>query len=120
VRHIQNELGLSCRGVKAYFQMYGGVNGGTLATALNLYETGQAEQARDPFLLNPPGEHAKEEIARSQDPSLPQYDQDIAAWVGPFIMSQINTRVVRRSNALFEQWQAPYGPDFSYQEYLKF
>lgn len=120
VRHIQNELGQSCREVKAYFQMYGGVNGGTLATAMNLYETGQAEQARDPFLLNPLGEHTKEEAARNQDPTLPQYDRDVAAWVGPFIMSQINTRVVRRSNALFAQWQAPYGLDFSYQEYMKF
>lgn len=120
VRHIQSELGVPCRGVKAFFQMNGGVNGGTLASALNLYETGQAERARDPFLLNPPGEHAKEEVARNHDPTLPQYDQDIAAWVGPFIMSSINTRVVRRSCALFAQWQAPYGTDFSYQEYMKF
>ncbi len=119
-QHIQRELGAPCRAVKAYFQMYGGVNGGTLATALNLYETGQAAQTRDPFLLNPPGEHTKEEVVRNHDPTLPQYDQDIAAWVGPFIMSQINTRVVRRSHALFQQWQAPYGADFSYQEYLKF
>lgn len=41
-------------------------------------------------------------------------------WVGPFFMSPVNTRVVRRSYALFEQWQEPYGPDFTYQEYLKF
>lgn len=119
-RHLQRELGQTCREVKAYFQMYGGVNGGTLATALNLYETGQAAQARDLFLLNPPGEHSKEESARNHDPALPQYDKDVAAWVGPFIMGTINTRVVRRSSALFEQWQAPYGPGFSYQEYLKF
>jgi short subunit dehydrogenase-like uncharacterized protein len=35
-------------------------------------------------------------------------------------MGAINTRVVRRSCALFEQWQEPYGSDFTYQEYLKF
>ena len=35
-------------------------------------------------------------------------------------MGPINTRVVRRSCALYEQWQAPYGPEFIYQEYIKF
>jgi short subunit dehydrogenase-like uncharacterized protein len=35
-------------------------------------------------------------------------------------MGAINTRVVRRSSALWEQWQEGYGSDFSYQEYLKF
>ncbi len=84
------------------------------------YDSGQAERARDPFLLNPPGEHSKEEIERNQDPTLPHYDKDVDAWVGPFFMGPINTRVVRRSCALYEQWQAPYGPDFTYQEYMKF
>jgi short subunit dehydrogenase-like uncharacterized protein len=120
VRHLQHEFGVSCRAVKAYFQMYGGVNGGTLATAFNLYETGQAERARDLYLLNPPDKRDKAEVAHNQDPVWPQYDQAAGAWVGPFIMGPINTRVVRRSNILFEQWQAPYGASFSYQEYLKF
>ncbi|MBD2098603.1 hypothetical protein H6F90_26420 [Trichocoleus sp. FACHB-591] len=35
-------------------------------------------------------------------------------------MGPVNTRIVRRSAALYEEWQAPYGPDFTYQEYLKF
>jgi short subunit dehydrogenase-like uncharacterized protein len=35
-------------------------------------------------------------------------------------MGPINTRVVRRSAALFEQWKEPYGPGFEYQEYTKF
>lgn len=120
VHYMQREFGVSCRAVKAYFQMYGGVNGGTLATAFNLYETGLAEQARDLFLLNPLDKRVKADVAHNQDPKWPQYDQAVEAWVGPFIMGPINTRVVRRSSALFEQWQAPYGASFSYQEYLKF
>lgn len=120
VRHIQCELGVSCKQVKAYFQMAGGVNGGTLATAFNLYESGQAAQARDPFLLDPPGEHSREERLRNLDPAAPFYDSDIGAWAAPFVMGPINTRVVRRSKALFNQWQEPYGPEFSYQEYMKF
>ena len=120
VRHMQRELVVSCKEVRAYFQVSGGVNGGTLATVFNLYDSGQAERTRDPFLLNPPGEHSKEEIERNQDPRLPQYNKDLGAWVGPFFMGPINTRVVRRSCALYEQWQTPYGPDFTYQEYMKF
>ncbi len=119
-RYIQNQLGSQCSEVKAYFQINGGLNGGTMATVFNLIEAGQAERARDVFLLNPPGEHSEQEIARNQDPKIPQYDPDIAAWAGPFFMSQINTRVVRRSAALYEQWQAPYGPNFLYQEGMKF
>jgi short subunit dehydrogenase-like uncharacterized protein len=40
--------------------------------------------------------------------------------VAPFFMSPVNTRIVRRSGGLFEQWQQPYGTGFTYQEYLKF
>jgi short subunit dehydrogenase-like uncharacterized protein len=106
--------------VKAYFQAYGGFNGGTLASGFNLYDSGQIAQVSDPFLLNPPGEHSPAEIKRNQDPESPQYDADIGTWIAPFFMGAINTRVVRRSCALFEQWQEPYGSDFTYQEYLKF
>ena len=120
VRHIQDKLGVGCKQVKSYFQMAGGVNGGTLATAFNLYESGQAKQARDPFLLNPPNAHSSEERRRNQDPTSAHYDQDLGAWVAPFVMGPINTRVVRRSNALFGQWQEAYGAEFSYQEYMKF
>lgn len=120
-RHIQNQLDAQCTEVKAYFQVNGGLNGGTMATVFNLIEAGQAERARDVFLLNPAGEqHSEQEIARNQDPKIPVYDPDIAAWAGPFFMSQINTRVVRRSAALYKQWNAPYGPSFLYQERMKF
>jgi short subunit dehydrogenase-like uncharacterized protein len=120
VRHIQREMGAVCKGVKAYYQLRGGLNGGTMATMFNLYDTGQINRARDPFLLNPHADQSPEEIDRNRDPRKPQYDEDVAAWVGPFFMGPINTRVVRRSGALFEQWREPYGPDFHYQEYLKY
>lgn len=119
-RYTQREWGAACREVKAYFQMKGGVNGGTLATVFNLYDSGQAARARELFLLNPDAAPSRAEIERNQDPTLPTYDQDIAAWVGPFFMGPINTRVVRRSAALFAKWQAPYGAGFRYQEYMKF
>jgi short subunit dehydrogenase-like uncharacterized protein len=120
VRYMQRELGTSCRSVKAYFQLYGGFNGGTLASGFNLYDSGKAELVSNPFLLDPAGDRSPEEIERNRDPELPQYDADIDTWVAPFFMGAINTRVVRRSSALYSQWQEPYGSDFTYQEYLKF
>ena len=114
-QHLK-KLGQSCASVKAYFQAQGGFNGGTLASGLNLYDSNQANLVSDPFLLNPDGFRPNGEPA---NPIFPEYDRDIAAWVGPFFMGAINTRVVRRSSALYEQWQDPYGPDFSYQEYIK-
>lgn len=120
VRYLQQELGVPCQSVKAYFQGFGGFNGGTLASGFNLFDSGQAAQVSHPFLLNPPGEHTRAELKRNRDPEKPKYDADLGTWVGPFFMSPFNTRVVRRSCALFEQWQDPYGPDFTYQEYLKF
>jgi short subunit dehydrogenase-like uncharacterized protein len=120
VRHLQRELGVPCVRVKAYFQAYGGFNGGTLASGFNLYDSGQVAQVGDPFLLNPPGEHSPAEIERNRDPHSSQYDTDIGTWSAPFFMGSINTRVVRRSCALFEQWGESYGTDLTYQEYLKF
>ena len=120
VRYIQQELGVPCQAVKAYFQIYGGFNGGTLASGFNLYDSGKADSVGNPFLLNPPSEYSLVEMERNRDPQSPQYDLDIGTWVAPFFMGAINTRVVRRSSALYNQWQEPYGPDFTYQEYLKF
>jgi short subunit dehydrogenase-like uncharacterized protein len=121
VRYMQRELGVPCEAVKAYFQLYGGFNGGTLAAAFNLYESGQATRARDPFLLNPPGTLSQKALQQNRDPILPHYDGDVRAWVGPYFMGPVNTRIVRRSCALYNQWDAPYGPpDFTYQEFIKF
>ena len=35
-------------------------------------------------------------------------------------MAVTNARIVRRSAALFDQWQTSYGPAFRYQEFQKF
>ncbi len=41
------------------------------------------------------------------------YDDMIDAWVGPFVMASVNTRVVRRSNALLDD---RWGQDLRYSE----
>jgi short subunit dehydrogenase-like uncharacterized protein len=120
VRNIQDTLGTPCAAVKAYYQMYGGFNGGTVDSNIHRHESGQIERGRDPFLLNPSDAYPQAEVDRNQDPVHPTFDRDLGTWVGPFIMGMINTRVVRRSAALFEQWGQPYSPQFHYQEYTKY
>jgi short subunit dehydrogenase-like uncharacterized protein len=105
--------GEACSSVKTAFSIRGGFNGGTVASMLNMFASGEAKAVADPFLLNPEGMRP----ANAQDhadPIGPRHDADFSAWLGPFFMAPINTRVVRRSAALLG-----YGEDFSYQEYLR-
>ena len=120
VRHLQREWGVPCKQVNAYFQAYGGLNGGTLASAFNLYDAEGATQMNEPFLLNPSTPHTQAEVARNRDPETPSFASELNTWVAPFFMGLVNTRIVRRSCPLYDEWQEPYGPDFTYQEYLKF
>jgi short subunit dehydrogenase-like uncharacterized protein len=77
-------------------------------------ETNQIAVARDPFLLDPdPAAHTAEERARNTDPAAVRFDAEVGKWVAPFLMGSINTRVVRRTQALL-------GTRFDYQEYSKF
>jgi short subunit dehydrogenase-like uncharacterized protein len=74
---------------------------------------------REPFLLNPPKTRSADELKLNRDPREARFDPDIGAWATPFVMGMANTRIVRRSAGLFEQWNESYGPEFRYQEYQK-
>ncbi|MGB3295748.1 MAG: saccharopine dehydrogenase NADP-binding domain-containing protein [Phormidesmis sp.] len=121
-RYMRSALGVACTQVKAYYQLSGEFNGGTLATNFNRYESGQVEAGRDLFLLNPPlgseQSHSLKEI--DGDPVQPVFDPHIGTWVGPFVMGPVNTRVVRRSAALLAAWGDTYPADFHYQEYTQY
>lgn len=119
VRHIQQEFNVPCQRVNAYFQAAGGFNGGTVASAINLYDLQELGQMNQPFLLNPIRNQTQIQVDCNRDPQLPSFDSDLNTWIAPFFMAPVNTRIVRRSSALFEEWQEPYGADFAYQEYLK-
>jgi short subunit dehydrogenase-like uncharacterized protein len=107
---ITDALGPQISTVKAFFQIVGGLNGGTLASALNLAETGASKLTQNPFLLNPQTHRPLKPL--EQDPAHSAFDDDAQSWVAPFVMSAINTRVVRRSCQIL-------GVDFAYQEYMK-
>jgi short subunit dehydrogenase-like uncharacterized protein len=113
-RHIREVERSDCRSMSAYFKLGGGINGGTLASFYHLIESGQLATARDPYLLNPDRSAlTQEQRARNADPAGVRFDSDAQRWVIAFVMGSINTRVVRRTQALL-------GIEFDYQEYSGF
>ena len=118
-RHIKSKLRTDCREVKSFYQIRGGLNGGTFASASNAQASGHSARMREPLLLNPPKAGTREVDKLDQDPRNARFDADIGAWRTPFVMGMANTRIVRRSAGLFEQWGESYGREFHYQEYQK-
>ena len=119
---MQEKYGEPCESLKACFSLRGGVNGGTLASMFNFMDSGKAKMLANPFLLNPTSTRTPAAGAHL-DPISPLYDVDFKAWLGPFFMGPINTRVVRRSAALLLPARGSskvYSKDFHYQEYLRF
>jgi len=95
--------------------MRGGASGGTIASMLNAIEEARADRevARimvQPYSLNPEGERSGPD---RRDQAGPVHDDGLDAWTAPFVMAGVNTKIVRRSNALMG---FKYGRDFSYQE----
>ena len=68
------------------------------------------DRLANPYSICPEG-YAPE--VRQPNVTSTQFDADFDAWVAPFVMSAINTRIVQRSNALSKQ---AYGADFTYDE----
>lgn len=97
----------------------GKASGGTVASMFEI--VGEARRDRevrrvllDPYALNPPGERPPLEGGPDRNGGTrPTLDADRGVWTAPFLMAMINTRVVRRSNALLG---FPYGRDFRYEE----
>jgi len=93
----------------------GKMSGGTAASMLNIIETSRSDPevariAKNPFALCP-GEFRKG--PRQPYVKGPTFDDDLNAWLAPFVMAAINTRIVHRSHALQGR---PWGEDFTYEE----
>ena len=95
--------------------MRGGLSGGTAASMLNVIKEATANTALRRELANPYSLCPEDHGARTRQPnvSFAAHDPDFAAWVAPFVMAAINTRVVHRTNALLDHG---YGEDFRYDE----
>lgn len=93
----------------------GAASGGTIASILNMMEEARTDpsvrrQVANPYALYPAGVSPGRD---GPDQTGAIYDPDFGQWTSPFIMAAINTRVVRRSNALLG---FPWGEDFRYDE----
>ncbi len=96
----------------------GGISGGTIASMMNLMDEAKKDRAvrkvlLDPYALNPAGERGPD----GPDQRSVELDRDLNAWTAPFVMAAINTRIVRRTNALSDY---RYGRDFHYREVMSF
>jgi short subunit dehydrogenase-like uncharacterized protein len=108
--------GRPCRQVRMLVRaMKGGASGGTIASMTQAMDEARADRnvARilvDPYSLNPEGERQGPD---QRDQTGVIYDSTARTWTAPFIMAGINTRIVRRTNALSAYL---YGKDFRYSE----
>src|SRR2546428_1603140 len=67
VRDMQRALGVGCSEVRAFYQLSGGFNGGTIASVINATTDGSLTVMADPFLLDPSTVHSPRQIENSRD-----------------------------------------------------
>jgi short subunit dehydrogenase-like uncharacterized protein len=95
--------------------MKGTFSGGTAASMRAIFTAAANDPSlvallRNPFVLTPGFEGPKQPPG-----NRPVFDQELDSWTAPFVMANINTRNVHRSNLLMG---FPYGKDFVYDEMM--
>jgi short subunit dehydrogenase-like uncharacterized protein len=100
-----------------YGEQAGGFSGGTAASAFDLAREAADDPAVRALVANP--------YALDPDPSAPRprapdpigigWQPRLKVFTVPFVMAQVNTRVVRRGHALAGQ---PWGAEFVYRELM--
>ena len=93
----------------------GGISGGTYSSINNLLKEAYADKSVFKVLNNPYGLNPKDKMEGLDKKDLRKiiFDKESNSWIYPFIMAGINTKIVRRSNALLN---FQYGKDFRYDE----
>lgn len=93
--------------------MKGWASGGTVASGTATAESAKKDPSIIPLLLSPFAHTPDFEGVDQPDGNKPYHDEEIGAWVGPFMMAMINTKAVHRSNYLLG---LPWGENFQYDE----
>jgi len=110
--------GVPARKVTAVFgEQSGGFSGGTAASAFELAREADGDPAVRALLANP---YALDPDPAAARPAAPDdagigWEPTLRMFTVPFVMAQVNTRVVRRGHALAG---APWGRDFVYREVM--
>jgi short subunit dehydrogenase-like uncharacterized protein len=113
---MKKQHGMPCSHIQFRVKGFSGAaSGGTVASMLNMMDEAQEDKSilstmSAPYALNPAGERSGPDPAEAV---LPSYDDDFDQWIAPFVMGAVNTKVVRRSNALLDH---AYGQGFRYDE----
>ena len=100
-------------------KMRGGVSGGTVDSLRGQLDAAKADKSLrkvmvDPYALSP--DRAADPGGKDErDPMGVIHDEELGGWLAPFVMGTVNSRVVRRSNAL--QGHA-YGRGMKYRELM--
>ena len=102
-------------------RMRGGASGGTIASLKGTVDDVKRDRSllkvmSDPYALSPDRD-AEPSLGSERDLRGAEYSDELGTWFGPFVMALVNTRVVRRSNAL-QSWA--YGRSFRYREVMAF
>ncbi|MBS2014626.1 MAG: saccharopine dehydrogenase NADP-binding domain-containing protein [Deltaproteobacteria bacterium] len=114
--HRASEKGTKLSWVKGFAgEMKGTFSGGTVASMIGILDAMKKDPSIRKVLGNP---YALDPDPKRGGPDGPdqrsvKFDEDIGRWTGPFVMAAVNTRIVRRSNALLDR---AYGPSFRYAE----
>lgn len=117
VQALHEVLGPMKRATYAVMTLKGGISGGTIDSMLTMLQQGEGDRAlrrmvADPYSLSP--DRSKEpDLGKQPDFFSFHFDDFVGKWVAPFVMASVNTRVVRRSNALLDY---AWGKQFKYAE----
>ena len=108
------QMGKPIKKVTVYHSGQGGVSGGTTETMFTIGPL--PKEKRDPFLLNPENSVSEKQRKLSKDGFEIKQIENTDSYSGIGLMSFANTRVVRRSSALYDADQRSYGSDFIFKE----
>jgi len=115
-KYAKDKTGHAASSIKMRVKDFaGGLSGGTYASLSDTMERAAKDRSLygiliNPYSLNPTGE---QDGPDERDLQAVVYDEVSKSWLYPFIMAGINTKVVRRSNAIANY---PYGKEFRYEE----
>ena len=95
----------------------GGISGGTIASMMNIIELAIKDKKIRRVLANPYALNPDESFEGPDkgDQMSAKFSAELDKWTAPFMMAGINTRIVRRSNALMN---FAYGERFQYKEVM--
>ena len=108
------QMGKPVKKVTVYHSGQGGVSGGTTETMFTIGPL--PKEKRDPFLLNPEDSVSEKQRKLSKDGFEIKKIENTESYSGMGLMSFANTRVVRRSSALYDADQKSYGSNFIFRE----